>query len=42
MGEATAAGIPGSKLIVYDGIGHLVPTEAAERFNKDVLDFFTS
>ncbi|MCH8940063.1 MAG: alpha/beta hydrolase [Chloroflexi bacterium] len=42
MGEETAAGIPGAKLIIYDDTGHGVPTEAAERFNKDVLEFFTS
>ena len=42
MGEETAAGIPGAKLIIYDDTGHGVPNEQPERFNKDVLDFFTS
>ncbi len=42
MGEETAAGIPGSKLIIYDDTGHGVPNEQPERFNKDVLEFFTS
>jgi pimeloyl-ACP methyl ester carboxylesterase len=42
MGEATAASIPGSKLIVYDDTGHGVPNEQPERFNKDIMDFFSS
>ena len=42
MGEATAAGIPGSKLIIFEDTGHGVPTERPDEFNKAVLDFFTS
>ncbi|HEU0168125.1 MAG TPA: alpha/beta hydrolase [Chloroflexota bacterium] len=38
-GEPTAKGIPGAKLIVYDGVGHGVPQENPEQFNKDVLAF---
>jgi pimeloyl-ACP methyl ester carboxylesterase len=41
MGEATAKGIPGAKLAVYDGVGHAPPHEAPERFNKDVIAFLT-
>jgi pimeloyl-ACP methyl ester carboxylesterase len=39
MGEATARGIPGAKLVVYDGVGHAPPSESAEQFNKDVIAF---
>jgi pimeloyl-ACP methyl ester carboxylesterase len=42
MGEATANGIPGAKLIVYDNVGHMVPQQRASDFNRDVLAFLTS
>jgi pimeloyl-ACP methyl ester carboxylesterase len=42
MGEATAAAIPGSKLIVFDDTGHGVPNEQPEWFNKEVLAFFSA
>jgi pimeloyl-ACP methyl ester carboxylesterase len=42
MGEATAAAIPGSKLVVFDDTGHGVPNEQPERFNKEVLAFFSA
>ena len=41
MGEATAANIPGSELVVLE-CGHGVPTEKPEEFNKLVADFFAS
>ncbi len=39
MGEETAAGIPGARLVVFDGVGHMLPQQAAEEFNRLVLDF---
>lgn len=39
MGHELAEGIPGAKLVVYDGVGHNVPGEAPDRFVKDVLEF---
>lgn len=42
MGEQTAKGIPGAKLLVYDGVGHMVPQQKSEDFNRDVLAFLTS
>jgi abhydrolase domain-containing protein 6 len=41
MGEATARGIPGARLIVYDGVGHAPPHEHTEQFNRDVIEFLT-
>jgi pimeloyl-ACP methyl ester carboxylesterase len=41
MGEATARGIPGARLIVYDGVGHGPPQEVPDRFNRDVVEFLT-
>jgi pimeloyl-ACP methyl ester carboxylesterase len=41
-GRYLAAHIPGARLITYPGIGHLLPVEAAERFNRDVLEFLGS
>lgn len=42
MGEETAKGIPGAKLLVLDDTGHGVPNERPDEFNKAVLDFLTS
>jgi len=39
MGHELADGIPGARLIVYEGVGHAVPHEASERFTADVLSF---
>ena len=41
MGETTARGIPGARLIVYDGVGHAPPHEHTEQFNRDVIEFLT-
>ncbi|HUZ78002.1 MAG TPA: alpha/beta hydrolase [Chloroflexota bacterium] len=41
-GRPIAEGIPGAKLIVYEGIGHAVPQENPEAFNRDVLAFLTA
>ncbi len=42
MAHEHADGIPNSKLIIYEGVGHNVPGEAPDRFVADVLDFLTS
>jgi pimeloyl-ACP methyl ester carboxylesterase len=42
VGEALHAGIPGSKLIVLEGRGHVVNLEAPERFNEQVRSFLLS
>jgi non-heme chloroperoxidase len=39
MGEFTAAAVPGAKLSVYDGIGHLPFWEDAARFNGELAAF---
>lgn len=39
MGEATAKGIPGARLVVLDDTGHMVPAQRPDEFNKLVLDF---
>ena len=38
MGEMTHAGIPGSKMVVFE-CGHGIPTEAPEELNAALLDF---
>ena len=38
-GQYMAAHIRGAKLSTYAGVGHLVPIEAAERFNQDAIEF---
>ena len=42
MGEQTAATIPGAVLVPFEGVGHALPQQAAERFNEVVLRFLTS
>ena len=41
-GQYLAAQIPNAKLSTYPGVGHLVPIEAAERFNREVIEFLIS
>ncbi len=36
------AGIPNSELVVFKGIGHVVPAEAPDQFNAEVLRFLKS
>lgn len=38
-GQHLAAQIPNAKLSTYPGVGHLVPIEAADRFNREVIEF---
>ena len=40
--EALVAGLPNATLHVLDGVGHLSPSEAPERFNALVAEFLTS
>lgn len=42
VGDALHTGIPGSKLVVLPGPGHVVNLEAPERFNDEVRDFLRS
>jgi pimeloyl-ACP methyl ester carboxylesterase len=39
IGEDLHAQIPGSKLVVVRGVGHMVNLEAPERFNQEVRSF---
>jgi pimeloyl-ACP methyl ester carboxylesterase len=39
VGEALHAGIPGSRLVVFEGPGHVVNLEAPERFSAEVRSF---
>jgi 3-oxoadipate enol-lactonase len=38
-GQYMAAHIQSAKLSTYPGAGHLLPIEAAERFNQDIIEF---
>jgi pimeloyl-ACP methyl ester carboxylesterase len=31
--------IRGAKLLTYSNVGHLLPIEASERFNQDLMEF---
>jgi pimeloyl-ACP methyl ester carboxylesterase len=39
VGLALHAAIPGARLVVLDGVGHVSPVEAPERFNREVRAF---
>ena len=39
MGEATAAAIPGAKLVIFEDTGHMLPQQQAAKFNEEVLSF---
>jgi pimeloyl-ACP methyl ester carboxylesterase len=39
MGVDVVKGIPGAKMIVYNGVGHSIPQEIPDQFVRDVLDF---
>jgi pimeloyl-ACP methyl ester carboxylesterase len=39
VGRALHAAIPGAALVVLDGVGHVSPVEAPERFNREVRSF---
>jgi pimeloyl-ACP methyl ester carboxylesterase len=39
LGQKTAELVPNSKLVVLDGIGHMVPNEAPDQFTRALLDF---
>ncbi len=38
-GQYLAAHIPGARLVTYNGVGHLPIIEAAEKFNREVMEF---
>ncbi len=40
MGEQTAKAIPGARLEVFPGIGHMLPQQAPDHFNELVAAFF--
>ncbi len=42
LGEDTAKNIPGAKLVVFDNVGHMVPQQKPDEFNKLVSDFLTA
>ena len=39
MGEATAKAIPGARLEVFEGVGHMLPQQRPDEFNKLVGEF---
>jgi 3-oxoadipate enol-lactonase len=39
-GRRLAKTIPDARFVVFEGAGHLVPVEEAERFNRTLLDFW--
>lgn len=39
LAKALAASMPQAKVEIFDGVGHLVPIEAPQRFNETVLRF---
>lgn len=38
-GQYLGTHIPGARLSTYAGVGHLVPIESPERFNREVMAF---
>jgi pimeloyl-ACP methyl ester carboxylesterase len=40
-GQYLAEHIPGARLSTYEGVGHLPPIEAPERFNQEVSEFLS-
>ena len=42
IAEALHAAIPGSRLVVLPGVGHVSSVEAPQRFNREVRDFIRS
>jgi pimeloyl-ACP methyl ester carboxylesterase len=42
QGGFIAKSIPGGKLIIFPGVGHMPPIEAEQGFNNAVLDFLRS
>ncbi len=40
-GRHLAAGIPGARLIEYEGVGHIPEVEIFERFNDDLMTFLS-
>ncbi len=40
-GKYLAEHIPGARLSTYPGVGHIVPIEAPERFNREVIEFLS-
>jgi pimeloyl-ACP methyl ester carboxylesterase len=42
VAEDLHAGIPGSKLVVIEGPGHMVNLETPERFNEEVRSFLSA
>jgi pimeloyl-ACP methyl ester carboxylesterase len=42
VAEALHSTIPGSRLVVMPGVGHVSPLEAPERFNREVREFIRS
>jgi pimeloyl-ACP methyl ester carboxylesterase len=41
-GRLLAERIPGARLIVYTGVGHIPEVEVADRFNQDVTAFLAA
>jgi len=40
-GQYLAADIKGVKFLTYRNVGHLLPIEAADQFNRDVMEFLS-
>jgi 3-oxoadipate enol-lactonase len=40
-GQYLAEHIKGGKFLIYRNVGHLLPIEAADQFNKDVMEFLS-
>lgn len=39
MGEETARVIPNARLVIFEGCGHMVPTERPEELNRELVSF---